>query len=310
MTVQNWRTRPYQEIQFIKSDGTVYNLHSPPHRTVRNMTGWGKPPDQKRTISGPYQHGDTYVSYRLTPRTITLDLFHQYISRSELYRGRSELLDQMGLANASPNAPESGVLRWRYLQNNVYTVRDLDVVLEQGLGFTPLDGWREWSVAEGIEFTAHNPVIYDPTVKTATINSWAATMIFPTTLPFVLGAHYGTVNITYAGTWESFPTITITGPTSGIYIENASTGYFLRLDYTVSASETVTITLTYNNRSIVNNAGQSLMDSLSDDSDLGNFSIQTDEIVPNGINTFNVYTFGPDTTTTVVLTYLNRYYGL
>jgi hypothetical protein len=309
--VPNWRHPEGEEIQFIKSDGTVYNLHSPPSRAVRSMAGWGKPPETRNEIVGPFQHGNTVVSYRLQPRTISLELLHKYCSRSELYSGRSELLDQMGLNNASPNAPIPGVLRWRYIENSLYKIRDLDVYLTRGLGFQPLEGWRHWSVQEGLEFIAPNPVIYEPVTRTTTLNSFTSTLTFPITFPFVLGASYSTASITYAGTWETFPTIVVTGPAAGVYIENQTTGKLLRLNYVVSPGETVTFTLTYNGRAITNNIGLSLLGYLSDDSNLGEFGLQHDPIVAGGINVINVYTSGIVAgTTSIVFNYYNRYYGI
>jgi len=310
VAVPNFRPAVAQEIQFIKSDGTVYQLHSPPTRAVRSMTGWGKPPESWHEIAGPFQHGNTRVSYRLQPRTVTLDLFHKYCSRSELYAGRSALLDQMGLMNASPNAPQEGVLRWRYLQGRNYIVRDLDVYLSRGLGFVPLDGWREWAVQESMEFVAPNPVIYEPVVRTSTINSFTSTLRYPVTFPFVLGAVYGTSSIVYTGTWETFPTITITGPASDLYIANQTTGAFIRFMYTVSVGETVTITLAYNDRAVTNNLGRNLLGYVSDDSTLGDFSIQHDNIVTGGTNVMEVWLLGDSAATSVVFTYKNRYYGV
>lgn len=308
--VPNWRPQEAQEIQFIKSDGTVYNLHSMPTRAVRSMTGWGKPPEAWHEIAGPFQHGTTYVSYRLQPRTITLDLLHKYCSRSELYAGRSTLLDQMGIMNASPNAPVEGVLRWRYIQNDLYKVRDLDVYLSRGLGFQPLEAWRSWAVQESMEFIAPNPIIYEPVNRTLTINSFTSGLVLPVVFPFVLGAMVGTGSITYAGTWESYPTITITGPAVGVYIENSTTGNIIRLDYTVSAGETVTITLDYNYKTCSNQLGTNLLQYISTDSDMGDFAIQHDNIVTGGINNFTVYTIGATASTSIVLTYKNRYYGI
>lgn len=308
--VHNWQPQVAQEIQFIKSDGTIYQLHSPPTRAVRSMTGWGKPPEQWHEMSGPFQHGSTYVSYRLQPRTVALELLHQYCSRSELYAGRSTLLDQMGIMNASPNAPVPGVLRWRYIQNDLYVVRDLDVYTARGLGFQPLDGWRSWAVQEGMEFIAPNPVIYEPVDRTLTINSFTSGLVLPVVFPFVLGAMVGTGSITYTGTWESYPIITITGPAVGVYVENSTTGRIIRLDYTVSAGETVTITLEYNRKTCVNQLGTNLLQYISDDSDMGDFAIQHDNIVTGGINNFTVYTIGATASTSIVLTYKNRYYGI
>ena len=217
----------------------------------------------------------------------------------------------MGLNNASPNAPQEGVLRWRYIEDDVYKVRDLDVYLSRGLGFQPLESWRSWAVQEGLEFIAPNPVIYDPAVKTGTVSSFAATLTFSMYFPFVLGAMYGTANITYAGTWETHPTIIITGPAAGVYVENRSTGNFLRFNYVISAGEVVTITTAYNNRTITNGAGQNLLPYLSDDSTFGEFTLQPDPIITGGVNTIDVYTDGAVAgTTTIVLSYLNRYYGI
>lgn len=310
MTVPNQHPKIGELIQFIKSDGTVFDLNSPPSRGILNMSGWGKPPDERHTISGPYQHGETMVSYRLKPRPISMDIVHKYTSRSELLAGRSNLLNQMGLNNASSNAPVAGTLRWEFFENGVHKIRCLDVFLSKGLGFTPLNGWREWTVAEGLEFTAHNPVVYDPTDRTSVISTYTATLIFPVTFPFVLGTSYGTSTITYTGTWEDHPTITITGPAVGIYIENLGTGKKIRLDYTISLGETVTLVLGYNNITVTNNLNDDLLSYVSDDSDLGEFSILYDPVLTGGTNIIVVYTIGATATTTFTFTYHNRYYGI
>lgn len=310
MTVQNWRVKSWEELQFVKSDGTVYNLIAPPTRNVLNMEGWGKPPERFHTISGPYQQGDSVISYRLKPRTISLELVNREPSRDEWMYRRSQLLDQMGINNASPNSPVPGVLRWHFIQDNTYKIRALDVFLTRGLVYTPLSDWRSHSLVESLEFTANNPIVYDPTVKTLTINSFTSQLRFNMTYPFVLGTSVGSGNITYVGTWESYPTIIITGPAGGIYIENVTTGKKLRLDYTVSIGETVTITLTYENKTIVNDLGQSLINYLSEDSDLVDFSLQSSNIVSGGINSFYVYLSGPGATTSVVFSYTDKYYGV
>jgi len=302
--------KEWQELQFIRSDGVVYNLHSPPSRAVLNMSGWGKPVNNFHTTSGPYQHGETPISYRLSPRTISLELVHTFQSRSQWYNGRSSMLAQMGVNNASPNLPLPGVLRWHYIINGVYTIRDLDIFTVSGLGFTPLEGWREWSVLESMEFIAHNPIIYDPTVHTSAVSTFYDSLIFPMNFPFVLGTSYGIMDVTYGGTWEEYPTITVTGPAAGVYIENYTTGKKLRLNYTVSLNETITFDLKYNTKTITSDSGQDLSQYLSDDSDLGEFNLQYDPIVPDGINTIIVYTIGATTGTTFTFTYYNRYYGI
>ncbi len=310
MTVPNFRPQVGELIQFIKSDGTVYDLNSPPRRGVMNMTGWGKPPEEKHTISGPFQHGDTLVSYRLLPRTISLDITHPKISRSEWFSGHSELLDQLGLNNASPGQPEPGILRWEYIENGVHKIRCLDVYLNRGLGFTPLDGWRNWTIAEGLEFIADNPVIYDPTLKTATITSFTTTLRFAITFPFTLGAEEGSATIVYAGTWETLPEIILTGPMFTAYIENESTGTHIRLNYNISSGEVVTIERVRDQISVTNNLGQNLLRYITDDSNISDFSLQDSNIVVGGSNVINVILTGSGAGTAVQFNYYNRYYGI
>lgn len=299
-----------EEIQFIKSDGTVYDLHSPPVRAVMNMTGWGKPPETNYTTTGPFQHGQTWISYRLNPRTISLELAHKYCSRSEWHTGRSTLLEQMGLNNSSPNSPLHGVLRWAYVENEVYITRDLDVRLARGLGFTPLNSWREWSVLESMEFVADNPIIYDPISTSSAITTFTSALRFPITFPFFLGCEWGSATITYEGTWETYPTITITGPAAGVYIENESTSKLIRLDYSISLGETVTIVLSYNTKTVTNNLGQNLMEYITEDSNLGEFTLQPDPIVTGGDNDILVIVMGNTAATSVTLTYYDRFYGI
>lgn len=305
-----FRNEPREALTFIRSDGETFLLDMPPTRILMNMTGWGKPPEELHTISGPYQHGNTLVSYRLAPRIISVDLGHESCSRSEWFNMRSRLVNEMGLNNASPNSPVPGTLLWQYFVNGVLTTRALDVYLTKGLGFAPLDGWRANSVLESLEFTAHNPVIYDPTQITQSIDTWTAELRFPVTPPFVLGTSSGSKVITYTGTWEEHPEIQIIGPAGNVYIENITTGKFIRFMYGVSVGETVTFDLTYNDISVTNNYNMDLMAYVSDDSAIGEFSLQPSPIVTGGNNTIKVYLAGNGATTKVNVLYYNRYYGV
>lgn len=294
-------------LDFIKSDGTVYPLQSPPSRLVISNTGWGKPGDALSTTSGPYQHGVSPVSFRLIPRTIQISLQHTYANRSDYWSGRSQLLSQLSINNASPNAPVTGVLRLKYYENDLVKTRCLDVFLKNGLVYEQPENWQGFSIVENLEFEAENPIIYDPAVKTSTINSFTASLILPMTFPFVLGGYYGTSAITYTGTWESFPTIAVAGPATDFFIENLSTGAIIRLSYTISVGETVTFNLSYDSKTITNNFGQNLLPYLRG-TDLTVFSLS--HLVTGGINNFLVYLDGYAASTSIVLSYYNRYYGI
>src|SRR4030042_827794 len=106
---------PYSElIQFITSDGIKYNLHAPPKRAVVSIDGFGMPPFEMATSSGPFQHGESPESVRLQTRTVGITLRHQGCSRSEYWGVRGTLLDYMRTNRASVNAPVPGRLQWIY----------------------------------------------------------------------------------------------------------------------------------------------------------------------------------------------------
>jgi hypothetical protein len=297
-----------QLISYIYGDESIY-LHSPPSRVIVNMSGWGNPNSNVRSISTPYQHGETVVSYRLTPRTITLDLIYKGKSRSDWYDERSKLIDRMGLNNTFPNLPSLGTLRWEFLQNDVYVTRDLDCYLNRGLRYDNSLHWHEHGIRENLEFIALDPTIYDPLQVTETIDSFTEELILPMEFPFVLGTDVGTATITYTGTWTSYPIIEIDGPTEDFYLENTATGSILRLDYFISTGETVTFDLTPGSRSVTNQLGTNLIQYILD-SDLNTFAIEHDPIVAGGVNTFLMYLINTGATTEVRINYFNRYYGI
>lgn len=297
-----------QLIQYIRSDGQIFNLHMPPTRAVMQMTGWGRPSNTTHSVSGPYQHGTTVVSHRLEPRTISMTLVHRDCSRSGWYDMRTRILGNMGINNASSNAPEMGTLKWIYLQNGVYTQRAVDCFLTSGLTFQPLSGWRQHSIQESLEFFCPNPVIYDPVVKTVSAFTLSEELELPVTFPFVLGTWYDTNVVTYAGTWEEYPTIAVTGPTDGFYIENLDTGAIIRLNYEIQSNETVTFDLTYGNKTITNNFEENLLRYITEDSDLAQFAFYHDPVLSGGSNEIAVAV--SDSNASVSISYYNRYYGI
>jgi hypothetical protein len=298
-----------QLIEFVRSDGTEIKLHTPPSRAVASMSGWGSPPHTIHTESGPYQHGEDVISYRLAPRIVTLTLHYLGTSRTDWFNQRTRLLSLLGLNASEPNDPSVGTLRWRYLQNNQYIVRCLDGYITRGPDFVPQAGWREWGLSDELEFTAHNPIIYDPT-ETFSGFTFTAGLIFPITFPIILGIATGTQTIAYAGTWEEYPTIEIIGPTAGFFIQNITTDKIIRSDYTVSAGETVTITLTYGQKSVVNNYGVNLIDIINKDSNFAEFALLNAPRVSGGSNLLQAGVFGHTASTRIYIYRKNRYYGI
>lgn len=300
-----------QQIQFQRSDGSLYNLHLPPSRHAYGMTGWGNPPINLNLTAGPYQQGETVISYKLLPRRINITLVHKYNSQTAYLQGRSSLLSQMGNNSEKATLPVPGKLIWNTLQNGVITERQLDVYLRTGLIYDEIiNNWRSWTVQEELEFIAPDPTVYDPNIVTVVDGAYSDALVLPATFPIIFGSDYYSVNVTYAGTWPAYPIFTVEGPTAGFYAENVTTGKAIHLNYTVSFGETVTLTLSPLAPTVVNNFGVDLISKITDNSDIVNFLLYPAPMVTGGINTIKYIVSSVATGTNVTMTYYNRYFGL
>lgn len=303
-------TKHGQVISYIRPDGESIILHTPPTRAVSNMTGWGYPPVNTHNIQGPFQHGSSILGYRFQERTITLDIIKPGCSRSEWFTERTNLINKLGLQTTNPNLPELGRLQWEYVENGVHKTRAVDCYLSQGLGFATDPKWWEFGILESLTFIAPDPLIYDPTSAVTTFNSFDEDLILPMTFPFILGSATQTQNVTYEGSWSEYPIIEIDGPTNGVYIENTSTGLYLQLDYAIPNGVTVTIDLTPGSKTITDNLGNNLIQYITADSNLSQFTFESAPTVSGGINVIYVAVTDIDANTEIRITYYKRYVGV
>lgn len=299
----------FEKWQYISPDGLTLNLHDPPTRTVLEMEGWGMSPAEISTTAGPFQHGVSPVSVRLAPRTIRAVVRHNGNCRNKYWEIRSNLINRLRLNRSSVNLPEPGQLRHIYFCDGTKYVRDMDVMLTGGAVFNETRHWDAYSVQEELQFVAHNPVLYDPTAHTTTLASWTGALVLPFTFPFLLGTSYASTTINYVGTWESYPTISITGPARDPFIYNTTTEKKIGLAYDIVGGETVTFNLGYDQKTVSNNFGQSLNGYISANSDMSDFCIQPEPLVTSGTNVIRVYIGNYTSHTSASLTYYDRFVG-
>lgn len=301
--------------QYIAPDGLVYELHTASKlgRWVMQSTGWGTPPIDYITERGPAQHGETVKDFFLRPRVVQLLIHQSFCDRDGQWDGRADLLNAIRPnRQLTPTATVPGQLR-RVLSDG--SLRDLDVFITQGPEFDPGGGeWREHSFHEVLRFIAHDPVIYDPTLQTMQFDlNVGGELVFPITFPIIFGASYiwETKNLTYPGTWLSYPTIIITGPINDPTVENLTTGEKISLDYNIPVGRTVTIDLAYGVKTVVNDLGVNLIGTLTSDSDLATFHIAADPEAPLGVNQMRASGyFGIPGITQITLRYYIRYFGI
>lgn len=297
-------------IKYIRADGEEVILHTPPSRSVINMTGWGYIIPDTHTIKGPFQHGNTVLGYRFPERTISFDVIKPNCSRSEWFTERTNLVNKLGFQSTNPNLPTLGNLQWEYVVNGEVQQRAVDCYLSRGLAFSPDPQWWQYGILESLEFVAPDPFIYDPNQVTVTIDTFDEELILPMTFPFILGSAEATQTITYTGSWVEYPIIEIDGPTNGFYIENTTTGVHIQLDYAIPNDVTVTINLTTGNKSVSDDLGNNLIQYVTSDSDIAQFSLEPDPNVSGGTNVIYVSITDIDADTEIRINYYNRYIGI
>ncbi len=290
-------------------------------RWVISQSGWGTPPIEYVTQRGPFQHGETVKDFFLRPRIIQLMIRREFCDRDAWWAGRFDLLEEIRPNRQTvATAVVPGVLR--RVQSDG-TVRDIEVFIAEGPRFEPrvLNRWDEWSFQEVLRFIAHNPVIFDPTRVDASFTiTLDLELVFPITFPITFGGGdlLDNINIDYVGTWESLPIIVITGRLDNPIIQNLTTGQRLELQTIIPTGRTVTIDLTYGQKTIVDDLGNNLLGTLSTDSDLGTFHIapvpEAPQVaaaaVPTGRNQMRLSGSAPDASTTVEIRFFNRFFGI
>jgi hypothetical protein len=120
--------------------------------------------------------------------------------------------------------------------------------------------------------------------------------------------------INYEGTWDAFPSISVTGPWDNFTITNGATLETLDFGYNIDSGETVVFDLAYGIKSVTNQNGTNLIGSLSTDSDLATFHLATDSEVTtglaDGINPMVVTGTNLDENSALVLEWYTRYIGI
>lgn len=303
--------KPGFRLELITADDESLDLHVPPNKVVWNMSGWGLSPREFTTIRGPFQQGDSVISQQLQPRVVTLTLRHNGRCSDAHWSHRGTYIEYLRENRSALYDPEPIQLIMHYYDNGTYKKRALDVFFDSGFAFTPADigAADNFAIQEELQFTAHDPLVYDPTAATNAVSSLTGQLILPVTFPFVLGSYQATNTITNAGTWETYPTITVAGPAQNFTIENVSTNKRINFAGEVVGGNNVIFDLRYSIKTVTDGCGTDLMQYVT--GDLGTFSLQCDPLVTGGANSIKVVseTFNPGSTV-FTFSYYTRYRGI
>lgn len=271
--------------------------------------GYGAPPVNYITRRGYKQHGLTEVDYLLDARNVSITLWqNKACSRQEYWDNRYALHEFL-----RPN--RGGALRMTLRQPDG-SLRALYVRANPGLTFpSPAD--NSWMINEPLEFVAFDPIWFDPAAVVSVVPGITADqLVFPITFDVsnIIFGESGLLfesAITYTGSWQTFPVITLTGPYTSATIRHIEQDLIITLNVPIMSGQSRTLDLTPGNQSLVDGSGANQFGDLGPLSNLVNFSIVPAPEAPGGVNTIRITLFGAIAgLSTVTLTYNTRYFAL
>lgn len=283
--------------------GTTYNLTDGTPGYLMAASGLGIAGVTRYSRRGPQQHGTTDTGYRFEPRLIRL-LIGFDADYSTHYTQRAVFIEIFKPSD------DPILLRWTLPDASV---RQIDAFYNGGLDFDT-ERLFGFSQEEPVELKCGDPFFYDPTVVVITFTSddWTGGFTVPMPVPFAVGASdFDTTQaLTYTGSAPSYPALRITGPITNPVIRNMATGEQIALTGSVPAGDYWDIELSPDYKTIVNSAGYSQMEYLSDDSTLSTFRLEPSPVVASGSNPIKMTGTGTNGVTSLRVSYFRRYVGL
>jgi len=286
----------------------IYELHNGNPFWVVGMVGLGIPPNHRLKSRGALQHGATDDGYLADERILGLSLASIGTDRATADGHRDTLRAIFKPQQSTPTrirvTREDGQVR----QLDVHAAGPVDMPQTRDQRMGPLQLLL-------VQMEAAQPLWYDP----ALVNTVFLTVIggtegwqIPALMPWdQQGGDIINVRETfhYAGDAPAYPEIIITGPADNPVITNETTGETLTFTGSVPALDTWTVTISDNSADVTNAAGDSVLEYLSDDSDLGTFHLDPDLNGGDNDITVEILT-GATGATRVRLRYYTRYFGL
>ncbi len=301
-------TSPVGDILYLQTaDGKELFVPDDEFRMI-TYGNFGAPPVSFITRKGYKQHGSIEVDYLLEPRTISVRLWRAAgCTRQQYWDNRLALHDFL---RHNRGGPLTFVLRQPGGEKRALVVR-----ANPGLQFPMPDAdSNNWSVDEVIDFVAFNPIFFDPETPAQYITSQIIqNLVFPITFPIEFGSIYpiSRTTITYQGTWQSYPIITVFGPYTQAIIQNGATGVRFDLSVAIDGAERREIDLTPGQQSVRDGFGNNRFSDLGPASNLVDFALKPDPEVPGGVQVIQgTFIGGAAGVTAMQVSYYERFFAL
>lgn len=269
----------------------------------------GAPPTEFITRRGYKQNGSTEVDFLLQPRTVIVELWHSPACDRQAYWDNRSALHEFLRPNR--NGPMTFTLR---TPNG--DLRSIVLRADPGLVLPPTEqANNNWEVREQIDLIAFNPLFRNAEQSGGAMSSAEQVeLVFPITFPISFGTSgvlLTTGDITYNGTWKSYPTITLTGPYTRAVITNQQTGVVIYLSVPILEGESRIIDLTPGSQSITDGDGNNKFSDLGAGSNLIGFALLPDPEVADGVQEITIQLVdGVDGTSTAEFDYYEMFFAI
>jgi hypothetical protein len=240
---------------------------------VVEFDGFGMPIVRRLVQRGPLQNGDTDVGYRLDPRVVRLLVLAYAGDDAAIIAARAALI---GLLK-----PGSDVISIRWTYDGVS--KQIDTHYAGGLTLPSTD-WKLQHHRMGFELRASDPTWYDPESTIVGIAQTGGGTGMP--IPFVFDMTLGAsdldvtqaIDLIHANSWNTYPTITVTGPVTNLVITNGETADKIAFTgFTIGAGVTYKIDLRYGYKTVTDHLAANQISKLSNDSDLATWRLVAGE---------------------------------
>jgi len=266
---------------------------------------YGMAPLHMITSRSPVQNGDTTLDFRLDPRIIQIPLLIECETLQEQYDQRNYLLSIFKPSNTDSYL----IVTYPDGRERVITTRVLG-----GLDFN-MEPSAGYSIRAVVKLRCSDPTWYNPdqyTLPLVTISGTATAYpkVYPTT--YGTTTFGGSFQIIYAGTWLSYPIITVTGPVTNFSIINTTSNQNITLvaGTVIGAATTLRFDLSYGLKTVTDQTGANRIGLVDSNSELAQFAIFPAPDVSNGINNLIVAGTGTTTASSVYLSYYDRFIGI
>lgn len=293
-----------EDLVYYDSAGTAWSLGTATQHLI-DEGALGMPPIQNQVSDYAQQDGSNWLGVKIKPRVLNIVFAKGDTSRSNYFTNRATYLAAM-----KPNA-SAGTLRKTLPNGDQYELTN--VRLDGGMALDRQDQIG----AHSVRFAARL-IAYDPIWRKLPINSQtfaldsALYLAFPIEFPIRFGGSLidSTVAVVNAGTWKTYPIITLTAPMTNPTITNQTTGKVIGLTCSIAAGRVVTIDLSPGVKTIVDDLGVSYVGYLNSNSDLSTFYLAAHPEASAGSNSIRVQASGAVVTSGVAMSWYSKFIGI